>query len=249
MDADNTTRPLKKRGRKKKVISLNNGSFADGSVSFNTCPGPDPCTSQVCAGSSDGQDGLTVQFGMLNIQVAGNQKEIPDVKLPTQQSKPPVDLPDFMQSTPGPSQCDHIKLGLTVNRIHGSPMCWNCSGPVNQSCPVQKVMPVKYNTTTGQFMYEGVFCCWECVKRFSIDRRDCRCSERTQLIAMLLRRIYGGMVPLRTAPPRFALQSHGGQMSAEEFAEHCSDLRNTRKPLKSCIFNNNILTIGSQASG
>lgn len=233
--------PLKKRGRKKKVVTLQSGS-QNGSVSF--CLGgahPQP------PAEAPVDDGVTVQFGKLNIQVAANTREVEHAPVTSAgASTEPVSLPGYF-----PAQGRNVEGralthgGSLVHSAH----CWNCTLPIDLTELVPKVLPVKYNFVSKSYKFEGRFCSWSCVKRYNGDRRDAGVSARSHLLLMLLKDVYGRVKTLPTAPKRVELAQFGGQITNAEMASLIYDPRDKEPPRAFCEFKGDNLRVINISKG
>ena len=94
--------------------------------------------------------------------------------------------------------------------------CWNC-------CHTFKGVPVPATSTldsrkTGKLTKcHGVFCSFNCAKRFILDKNTHGAWEASTLLSMLHKRITGHHAPIRTAPPRICLTMFGGNMTIAEY--------------------------------
>jgi len=94
--------------------------------------------------------------------------------------------------------------------------CWWCchtfEGP---PC----TLPVKYDPLRKRFCFIGLFCSWNCVKAYNIDRADHKKFECSALITLLIQQMYGIVeaINIKQAPPRQCLKMFGGYLDISEF--------------------------------
>jgi hypothetical protein len=94
--------------------------------------------------------------------------------------------------------------------------CWWCCHTFT-GCPC--TLPVKYDPLRKRYKFIGIFCSWNCVKSYNLDRSDHMKYECTQLITLLVQQLYGIVeaVKIKQAPPRQALKMFGGYLDIEAF--------------------------------
>ena len=94
--------------------------------------------------------------------------------------------------------------------------CWWCC---NQFECSPCTLPFKYDSLRKRFSFVGVFCSWNCVKAYNLDKNDQKKYERSELITLLVKQLYSiyDALIIKTAPPRQCLKMFGGYMSIDEF--------------------------------
>jgi hypothetical protein len=91
-------------------------------------------------------------------------------------------------------------------------LCWHCCHPFDT---VPASIPM-HRTENRVWAMKGVFCGFECAKRYVLDMR----LHNSAAVLFQLKRIasdFGVVDPIRSAPPRAMLRSFGGTMSLDEF--------------------------------
>jgi len=97
--------------------------------------------------------------------------------------------------------------------------CWNCTHPF-ESKPLS--LPVYYNTRTFTYQSIGVFCSYECMKRYNMDRT--RSSSQVYKISFYITTLHKkleGVVKtgIKTAPGLDQLKRFGGSLTIDEYRE------------------------------
>lgn len=97
---------------------------------------------------------------------------------------------------------------------------WCCHSFENSPC----TLPTTYDPRRCRFTYTGIFCSWNCVKAYNIDRSDHKKYERSGLIVLLIQKMYGivSSINLKAAPPTQTLKMFGGYLSIDEFRDNSS---------------------------
>ena len=91
-------------------------------------------------------------------------------------------------------------------------LCWHC-------CHAFDTVPASipmHRTEDGVWAMKGVFCGFECAKRYLLDLR----LHNSAAVLFQLKRIaadFGVVGPIRCAPPRAMLRAFGGTMTLDEF--------------------------------
>lgn len=159
-------------------------------------------------------NGVTVLFGRLNIQVTQSETRR---DAPT--SAPAVD-------------CDERVCNKDVTAV-GCARCWNCTLMVASPYSRYFVMPTSFNIVTKEWRGRGQFCCWECVKRFTVSSGDGFSNgKQCVLLTRYLKELYGYTSQLAKAPGRYELDAFGGRLSEAELVARRCDRRNADQPLK-----------------
>lgn len=99
--------------------------------------------------------------------------------------------------------------------------CWWCCHSFECSpC----TLPTNYDPRRFRFTFTGIFCSWNCVKAYNIDRSDHKKHERAGLITLLIQKMYGvvSSVNLKASPPRQTLKMFGGYLDIDEFRDKSS---------------------------
>jgi hypothetical protein len=94
--------------------------------------------------------------------------------------------------------------------------CWWCCHTFqNSPC----TLPIKYDPLRKRYNFIGVFCSWNCVKAYNFDQNDYRRYERSSLITLLIKQMYGIVeaINIKVAPPRQTLKMFGGYKEISEF--------------------------------
>jgi len=96
--------------------------------------------------------------------------------------------------------------------------CWWCCHSFD-TCPC--TLPIKYDQVKKQFSFIGVFCSWNCVKSYNIEKADHRVHQRSELITFLVQRLFGIVeaISVKNAPPRQCLKMFGGYLDISEFRD------------------------------
>lgn len=90
--------------------------------------------------------------------------------------------------------------------------CWWCCHPFNTD-PLR--FPEKYEERTGKFSTSGIFCSWSCMKAYNIPRPNN--GKTTMNIAIMRKKLYNSVGPIKQAPSRYQIDVFGGPMTIEEF--------------------------------
>tara|TARA_Y100000389_G_scaffold198012_1_gene233707 strand:- start:9608 stop:10258 length:651 start_codon:yes stop_codon:yes gene_type:complete len=93
--------------------------------------------------------------------------------------------------------------------------CWNCCHEFNN---YPFFLPVKFDTVRKTYHVKGIFCSWECVKRFLFeeDRNGVRYSVFTKMV----RDVEGKYMKVYPSPSRFLLKAFGGNLTINEFRSY-----------------------------
>jgi hypothetical protein len=111
-------------------------------------------------------------------------------------------LKNVVSETEWPEKCDVCCL-------------WCCHTFENSPC----TLPTKYDSLRKRFTYVGIFCSWNCVRSYNLERNDHKKYERNGLITFLIQQLYGIVkaINVKPAPPRQTLKIFGGYLSIDEF--------------------------------
>jgi hypothetical protein len=94
--------------------------------------------------------------------------------------------------------------------------CWWCCHTFDTSpC----TLPLKYDSLRKRYTFTGLFCSWNCTKAYNFYKNDHKKFERSQLISLLVKQLYGitNCLNIKTAPYRECLKMFGGYMNIDEF--------------------------------
>jgi hypothetical protein len=94
--------------------------------------------------------------------------------------------------------------------------CWWCCNKFNNSpC----TLPTKYDPLRKRYTFIGIFCSWNCVKAYNLEKSDRKVAERAELITQLIKQLYSieQSINVKPSPHRQCLKMFGGYMSIEEF--------------------------------
>jgi len=94
--------------------------------------------------------------------------------------------------------------------------CWWCCHTFECSpC----TLPMKYDSLRKRFTFVGLFCSWNCVKAYNLDKSDHCKFERSGIITLLIQQLHGitKAVNIKPAPPRQCLKMFGGYMDIDDF--------------------------------
>jgi len=96
--------------------------------------------------------------------------------------------------------------------------CWWCC---HQFDTVPCTLPIKYDPLRKRFEFTGIFCSWNCVKAYNLNINDQKKYERSQLITLLVKKLYSldYSVSIKPSPPRQCLKMFGGYMDISDFRE------------------------------
>jgi hypothetical protein len=111
-------------------------------------------------------------------------------------------LKNVISETEWPEKCDTC--------------CWWCCHTFeNSPC----TLPIKYDSLRKRFTFVGIFCSWNCVRTYNLDRNDYKKYERNSLVTFLIQQLYGIVqaIHIKPAPPRQTLKMFGGYLSIDEF--------------------------------
>lgn len=95
--------------------------------------------------------------------------------------------------------------------------CWNCTYGFD-GIPVP--LPGKYDRATGKMKgCTGVFCSFNCAKRYAIgtSAQNANWMLQSSLLSLLHKRIVGKTVQIRPALPAIVLERYGGVVTIEEY--------------------------------
>ena len=117
-----------------------------------------------------------------------------------------------------------IRVVTTIKNIHDmtewpettNVCCWWCCHQFT-NCPC--TLPTKYDPLRKRFQFIGLFCSWNCTKAYNFERNDHRRYERSELITLLIQKMYGivNAINIKCAPPRQTLKIFGGYLDIDEF--------------------------------
>ncbi|MBP02864.1 MAG: hypothetical protein CMM25_08655 [Rhodospirillaceae bacterium] len=107
--------------------------------------------------------------------------------------------------------------------------CWWCCHNF-ETTPC--FLPTFYDEIRKRFVVVGNFCSWPCVKAYNIEQKDMCIHKRNAILRILLRRCGIKSEQIKTAPPRAALRTMGGNLSIDEF-RRSSGIYEMMKPLSS----------------
>ena len=99
--------------------------------------------------------------------------------------------------------------------------CWWCCHKFDTSpC----TLPTNYDSYKKKYTFVGVFCSWNCTKSYNIEKNDYKKAERSGLITLLVKQLYGmsESILIKSAPPRQCLKMFGGYMDISEFRDNFS---------------------------
>jgi len=68
--------------------------------------------------------------------------------------------------------------------------CWWCCHKFD-STPC--TLPTKHDPLRKRYTFTGIFCSWNCVKAYNLDKTDHRRGERAGLISMLIKELYSSV--------------------------------------------------------
>ena len=94
--------------------------------------------------------------------------------------------------------------------------CWNCCHPF-QGVPVPATSKIDTHRSGKLTKCNGVFCSFNCAKRYILDKNTHGAWEASTLLSLLHKKIVGHHAPIKVAPPRICLSMFGGNMSIEEY--------------------------------
>lgn len=94
--------------------------------------------------------------------------------------------------------------------------CWNCCHPF-QGVPIPATSKIDSRRSGKLTKCHGVFCSFNCSKRYILDKSTHGAWEASSLLSLLYKKIVGHHAPIKTAPPRICLAMFGGNMSIEEY--------------------------------
>tara|TARA_Y100001937_G_scaffold99864_1_gene136482 strand:- start:5729 stop:6700 length:972 start_codon:yes stop_codon:yes gene_type:complete len=92
--------------------------------------------------------------------------------------------------------------------------CWNCTFPFDG---IPLAVPAKHHKSgifTGCF---GIFCSFNCARRYLLNRNSQESWQQLQLLSLLHKKILGQTVRIPPAYPFQVLDRFGGYMSIEEY--------------------------------
>ena len=96
--------------------------------------------------------------------------------------------------------------------------CWWCCHTFDTTpC----TLPLKYDALRKRYTFTGIFCSWNCTKAYNFYKNDHKKFERSQLISLLVKQLYGitSCLNIKTAPYRECLKMFGGYMNIDEFRD------------------------------
>ena len=98
--------------------------------------------------------------------------------------------------------------------------CLHCEEPF-EGTPLP--IPRSYDLISGKLEADpGVVCCVPCLRGFLIEHLHFDMPLRWAIAQRMLKDVFGLKGPFGVAPPRSALQKHGGPYTAQQFRE-CTD--------------------------
>jgi hypothetical protein len=113
--------------------------------------------------------------------------------------------------------------------------CWWCCHKFeNSPC----TLPIKYESITKKFSFVGIFCSWNCVKTYNIEKNDSKVYQRSELITFVIQQIYGILeaISIKNAPPRQCLKMFGGYLDILEFRESFRTVQSYKMNLFNYVF-------------
>jgi len=134
-------------------------------------------------------------------------------------------MPNILAETKETDTIKKLRVITTMRNVvveneqwpESSEVCcwWCCHRFTTNPCP----LPIKYDPYRKRFTFIGIFCSWNCVKAYNFDKNDCKTSERSTLITLLVQQLYGIVkaIGIKTAPPRQTLKMFGGYKDIDEF--------------------------------
>ena len=94
--------------------------------------------------------------------------------------------------------------------------CWNCCHSF-QGVPIPATSRLDSHRSGKFTKCHGVFCSFNCSKRYILDKYTHSAWEAASLLSLLHQKIVGNHTPIKIAPPRICLSMFGGNMSIEEY--------------------------------
>ena len=134
----------------------------------------------------------------------------------------------------------HVNLSQRIGQVfeqHGKTelpttsniWCWWCCHNFDTTpC----FMPTFYDDIRKRYIVVGNFCSWPCVKAYNVDQKDMCIHKRNAMLRTMLRRCGVKSEQIKTAPPRSALRTMGGNLNIDEFRKS-SGVYEMMKPLSS----------------
>jgi len=113
--------------------------------------------------------------------------------------------------------------------------CWWCCHKFeNSPC----TLPIKYESIKKKFSFIGIFCSWNCVKTYNIEKNDSKVYQRSELITFVIQQIYGILeaISIKNAPPRQCLKMFGGYLDISEFRESFRTVQSYKMNLFNYVF-------------
>lgn len=125
--------------------------------------------------------------------------------------------PKFMDMSTS-SVCTIMAAHTSIDKWpeRSSICCWHCCHTF-QGIPIPAT--IKQDRKSQLIQTSGVFCSFNCAKRWILDKNTFSVGEQINLLHLLLKKVIGSYSKIRPAPPRIALTIFGGPLSLEEFRE------------------------------
>ena len=134
----------------------------------------------------------------------------------------------------------HVNLSRRIGQVfeqHGQTdlpttsniWCWWCCHNF-ETTPC--FMPTFYDDIRKRYIVVGNFCSWPCVKAYNVDQKDMCIHKRNAMLRTMLRRCGVKSEQIKTAPPRSALQTMGGNLNIDDFRKSAG-IYEMMKPLSS----------------
>jgi hypothetical protein len=94
--------------------------------------------------------------------------------------------------------------------------CWWCCNPFET---IPCTLPMKHDPLRKRYTFTGIFCSWNCTKSYNNNMSDHKRYERSGLITLLIKDLYGieNALKIKPAPPRETLKMFGGYLDIQEF--------------------------------
>lgn len=94
--------------------------------------------------------------------------------------------------------------------------CWNCCHQF-EGVPIPAPSKIDKRNSEKLAMCYGVFCSFNCAKRYIIDKNTHDAWRASTLLSLLHKRVVGHQCPIKMAPPRICLKMFGGNMTIDEY--------------------------------
>lgn len=117
--------------------------------------------------------------------------------------------------------------------------CWWCCHSFDtKPC----TMPIEYDERRERFIVHGIFCSWNCVKAFNNYKVNNKGIKINTLITLFVKKLYGYIIPINSAPPRSCLKMFGGTMSIEDFRKSSLTSLHVEEPIRVNLYQD-VITI------